>query len=79
MTSGAVWAVLRRPDLWLTALRQVVVLAPQRWWARAPFLPLPNKKYREMRATIQYGDPVHAFEPHDVVKYLSWCKTYGAA
>jgi hypothetical protein len=55
------------------------MLVPGRWWARAPFLPVPAKKYRQMRATVQYGDPMHAFEPHDVVKYLSWCKTYGAA
>jgi hypothetical protein len=74
-----VGAVLRRPDLWLTALRQGLMLVPERWWARAPFLPVPAKKYRQMRATVQYGDPMHAFEPHDVVKYLSWCKTYGAA
>jgi hypothetical protein len=71
---GAVAAVLGRPGLWPTALRQAFLLAPPGWWRRAPFLPLPGADYAAMRATIQYGDPKHSIEPQDLLKYLSWCR-----
>lgn len=67
-------AVLRRPRLWGTAVRQVFRLAPAGWWRRPPFLPLPPAEYVAMRATIQYGDPKHSLEVEDLLKYLSWCK-----
>lgn len=68
-------AVLGRPRLWSTALRQARRLAPPGWWHRAPFLPLPTTEYVAMRSTIQYGDPKHSIEPQDLLKYLSWCKS----
>lgn len=68
-------AVLVRPHLWLTALRQARRLAAPGWWRRAPFLPVPTPDYVEMRATVQYGDPKHSLEPHDLLKYLEWCKS----
>jgi hypothetical protein len=68
-------AVLVRPRLWSTALRQARRLAPPGWWHRAPFLPLPTTEYVAMRSTIQYGDPKHSIEPQDLLKYLAWCKS----
>lgn len=70
-------AVLRRPGLWLTALRQARRLAPPGWWRRAPFLPVPTTEYVAMRATIQYGNPKHSLEPQDLLKYLAWSKSEG--
>ncbi len=67
-------AVIVRPHLWLTALRQAWRLAPLGWWRRAPFLPVPTADYVAMRATIQYGDPKHSLEPQDLLKYLTWCR-----
>ncbi|MEY2969565.1 MAG: hypothetical protein RIQ64_2192 [Actinomycetota bacterium] len=67
-------AVVVRPHLWLTALRQAWRLAPPDWWRRAPFLPVPPTEYIAMRATIQYGDPKHSLETQDLLKYLSWCR-----
>jgi len=75
----AFWAVVRRPALWLTAARQVRVLAPRGWWRRRPWLPVPDADYMRFRLVTQYGDPDHAPEPADVVAYLHWCRTYRAA
>lgn len=71
-------ALAVRPDLWVTALRQIAVLARPRWWKRAPFLPLPDRAYFEFRMQTMYGAPDHAPEPHDVVTYLQWCKAWPA-
>ena len=72
-------AVLRRPGLWRTAVRQVRVLAAPGWWRRRPWLPLPDPAYLRFRLVTQYGDPDHAPEPADVVAYLHWCRAYRAA
>ncbi|MFN8039254.1 MAG: hypothetical protein U0Q07_08600 [Acidimicrobiales bacterium] len=71
-----VTAVLRRPSLWGTALRQVLVLAPDGWWRRAPWLPLPDPAYLRFRLQTMYGDPGHAPEPDDLVTYLQWCRAW---
>ena len=70
-------AVLVRPTLWLTAVRQVLRLASPGWWHRAPFLPLPDPAYLQFRLETQYGSD-HEPEPADVVTYLRWCRSFGA-
>jgi hypothetical protein len=70
---------VRRPGLWTTAVRQVVVLAAPGWWHRRPFLPLPDRDYLRFRMITQYGDPDHAPETADVVTYLHWCRSYRAS
>jgi hypothetical protein len=62
--ASVVGAVAARPRLWPTALRQARRLVPSRWWARAPFVPVPDRDYLRFRLTTQYGD---------VVSYLAWC------
>ena len=73
-------AVLVRPHLWITALRQIVRLTPSRWWARAPFLPVPPHNYMEFRLVTQYGGghgaPQGDVQAVDVVDYLRWCKQW---
>ena len=73
----AALAVLGHPALWLTAAVQVVRLAPARWWAHAPYLPLPDAAYLRFRLQTQYGDPAREPDPSDLVSYLHWCKGYG--
>ena len=71
-------AVAVRPSLWGTAVRQGLRLVPTRWWATAPFVPLPAKNYMEFRAVTQYGGD-HALavvNPHDVIDYLQWCRQW---
>jgi hypothetical protein len=58
-------AVARRPDLWPTALRQLVV-----------FGGLPSREYLAFRALTQYGDADHRPEAPDVVSYLAWLRSW---
>jgi hypothetical protein len=77
-----VGAVIVRPHLWPTAVRQMARLAPKRWWARAPFLPVPRADYLEFRLVTQYGGghgvPGAPVRPADVVDYLEWCREWTA-
>lgn len=70
-------AVVRRPGLWATAIRQARRTAPPGWWRRPPFLPLPSGEYLRFRLLTQYGDARARPSGRDVVSYLEWCKRYG--
>ncbi|CAN5239294.1 hypothetical protein BH18ACT4_BH18ACT4_13970 [soil metagenome] len=74
MSDGVAVAVLRRPSLWGTAIRQVRRLAPTGWWRPRPHLPVPDGDYLRFRLQTQYGDPDHGPEPADVIAYLEWCR-----
>ena len=76
LTPGVVAAVVRRPGLWVTAVRQLAVMAPAGWWRRPPHLPVPDPGYLAFRLQTMYGDPAHVPEPADVVTYLHWCRGY---
>jgi hypothetical protein len=73
---AAVAAVLRRPSLWTTAVRQWHRTVPHGWWRRRPFLPVPAADYVRFRLQTQYGDSAHRVARQDVVNYLSWCKRW---
>ena len=73
----AVALVLVRPSLWLTAVRQALRLARRRWWARAPYLPLPDPDYLRFRFETQYGSGGRP-DPRDLVAYLEWCRDEGS-
>jgi hypothetical protein len=64
--------VLRRPDLWAEALRALVALAPDGWWRRPPFVPVPEPDYAAWRIATAYGDPDADVRPSDVIAYLAW-------
>jgi len=70
--------VLRHPELWSTAVRQLVRLAPTGWWRRRPFLPMPASDYTAFRMLTQYGDAAHSPESKDVLNYLRWCKAWNS-
>ena len=72
--AGAALAVLVRPALWPTALRQALVLAPSGWWRRPPYLPLPDRAYLAFRMETMYGAGAPVPEPGDLVRYLRWCR-----
>ena len=69
--------MLRRPTLWPTAVRQMRRTAPNGWWRRWPFLPVPSGDYLRFRLVTQYGSADHRPEPVDVLNYLTWCKDGG--
>lgn len=70
-------AVLARPDLWGTAVAQVLRLAVPGWWRRWPPVPLPDPGYLRFRLQTQYGDAGREPDPRDLVSYLHWCRSYG--
>ena len=83
ITPSAFLAVVVRPHLWATALRQMVRLTPQGWWKRSPFLPVPPADYLEFRLVTQYGgehgSQREKVRTEDVLDYLSWCKEWNQA
>lgn len=79
-TREAAAAVLARPMLWPTAVRQLARMTPPRWWTRRPFLPLPDADYLRFRLETQYGtgpESSGAMRSDDVVVYLRWCRVFG--
>lgn len=72
----AVLAVVVRPGLWPTAVRQTVLLAPPGWWRRRPHLPVPDRFYLAFRLETMYGGATLSPEPDDLVEYLRWCRRY---
>jgi len=66
-------AMLRRPWLWWTAVRQMFRMTRRRWWTRPPYLPVPDRRYMRFRLETAYGTdgPGRAA---DVVRYLEWCR-----
>lgn len=68
-------AVLRRPDLWGTALGAVLRLAAPGWWRRRPYVPLPDAGLWAFRMVTAYGRPDAPPQPADVLSYLEWCRS----
>ncbi|HMK96835.1 MAG TPA: hypothetical protein VK425_04760 [Acidimicrobiales bacterium] len=71
---AALFEVAKRPGLWLTAARQARALAPARWWARWPPLPLPPPGYIAFRLECMYGTGKASISGPDLVAYLEWCR-----
>ncbi len=72
MLNRSIVAVARRPSLWPTALGALAAMSPQRWWARPPFLPIPEPDLVRWRVTTAYGDPEALVAENDLVAYLEW-------
>jgi len=72
---GVTWAVARRPDLWLHALRALFAFARRGWWRRFPFLPVPDSGYMAFRRFTAYGSADHPLAPVDVIAFLEWRRT----
>ena len=73
------FAVLGRPSLWTTALRQARRTSPPGWWRRPPFLPVPSGDYLRFRLVTQYGETERSPDPADVLDYLAWCRDWDRA
>ena len=48
-----------------------------RWWARAPFLPLPARDYVRWRMYTAYGDHDAIPPIEDVIRYARWAARIG--
>ena len=71
---AAIVAVAKRPDLWVTGVQQLFLLAPRGWYRQWPPLPLPDSDYLAFRFETAYGKGSTDPEPQDVIAYLSWCR-----
>lgn len=69
-------AVLVRPSLWPTALVVVAALVPRRWWARRPWLPLPDRAWVRFRMVTAFGPDVAAPPVAETVGFLRWARTW---
>lgn len=56
----------------LAVTRAVVSFRSRRWWAMAPFLPIPDSKYLDWRMYTAFGN--HTARPtwSDLVDYATW-------
>lgn len=60
-------------ELWAVGFIEMKRFARDRWWSRAPFLPLPGSSYWEFRMESIYGDPKATPSRRDLIEYLQWC------
>lgn len=67
-------AVATRPRLWPTATALLLRFAPDGWWRRPPFVPLPPADLLRFRSETMYGDPAQAPSPADLAVWLEWCR-----
>jgi hypothetical protein len=61
-----------RPRLALDLLRTAWAFRRRRWWARPPFLPLPDRDYLRWRMYTAYADEVAVPPPDDVIRFARW-------
>jgi hypothetical protein len=61
-----------RPRLALDLLRTAWAFRRRRWWARAPFLPLPDATYLRWRMHTAYADENAVPPADDVVRFARW-------
>lgn len=70
----ALRALSSRPGLWPEAVRTIARLAPDRWWRRPPFLPVPDDAYWRFRMQTAFGEDRGSHpSDRDIVDYLRWC------
>ncbi|MCU4183698.1 hypothetical protein K6U06_04950 [Acidiferrimicrobium sp. IK] len=73
---AAAAALVRRPDLWVTAARVGLRLARPGWWRRWPPRPWPDAGYLRFRMETMYGSSgaPAVMSGEDLVGYLEWCR-----
>ena len=61
-----------RPRLALDLLATAWAFRRRRWWARSPFLPLPDRDYLRWRMYTAYADEDAVPPADDVVRFATW-------
>ena len=72
----AVSVVVLHPSLWVTAVRELRLFTPRRWWSQRPFLPLPDSALLRFRMVTAYGDAEARFLADDLITWLRWCRAW---
>ena len=63
---------LANPRLAVDLLRTAWAFRRRRWWARAPFLPLPDRTYLRWRMYTAYADENAVPPAEDVMRFARW-------
>jgi hypothetical protein len=63
---------LLNPRLGLDLLKTAWAFRRRRWWARPPFLPLPDGEYLRWRMYTAYADESAVPPAEDVVRFARW-------
>ena len=63
---------LVNPRLALDLLRAAWAFRRRGWWARAPFLPVPDREYLRWRMYTAYADESAVPPVDDVVRFARW-------
>lgn len=66
-----------RPSLARDLLRVAWRFRSRRWYARRPFLPLPDREYVRWRMHTAYGDHGALPPADDVIRYARWVTRQG--
>ncbi len=61
-----------RPRLALDLLATAWAFRRRGWWARAPFLPLPDRAYLRWRMYTAYADEEAVPPVDDVIRFARW-------
>lgn len=64
--------IARRPSLALDLARVSWRFRNRRWYARPPFLPLPDGEYVRWRMETAYGSPDALPSAEEVERYVRW-------
>jgi hypothetical protein len=72
LLAGLAWRALLNPRLALDLLRTAWAFRRQRWWAHAPFLPVPDRTYLRWRMHTAYADENAVPPLDDVVRFARW-------
>ena len=72
LTADLVWRGILNPRLALDLLRTAWAFRRRRWWARPPYLPLPDRDYLRWRMYTAYADEAAVPPAEDVVRFARW-------
>ncbi len=72
LTASLAAHALLRPRLAIDLLRTAWAFRRRRWWAQAPFLPLPDRDYLRWRMYTAYGDEDAVPPTEDVIRFARW-------
>jgi hypothetical protein len=63
---------LLNPRLGFDLLKALWAFRRRRWWAKPPFLPVPDRRYLRWRMYTAYADEQAVPSVEDVVRFARW-------
>ena len=63
---------LLNPRVGIDLMRTAWAFRRRRWWARFPWLPLPDQAYLRWRMYTAYGDEAAVPPVEDVIRFARW-------